>query len=206
MGLLNGDWVSVNFGGRIFGQRTILTSWWRAASDFGVKTIPQDLDDILNEFSAAGSTTFVTKLRAAMPPQWTLEYIRAQRVRPTRSAYREAGYALPGTNADAATTGVDTVAVLYKGDNAGRSNISVKKFGPVPDAASAAGLVTAAYKLILNPAADQLGLAVQVGGVGGPFITPIVPHKDGVTFEAITQVAVQATSRCMTRRTVGRGE
>lgn len=206
MGLLNNDWVQCTWRGTCFGQRIILTHHYLVVGDWGVATtVAQDLAQINSELDVAGAFDPTTDYLACLPPQYTLNEIRSQRIKANRSVYRSlAKVATVGTNANPATVASDAAAITCRGSNAGRSNLSVKKIGPVPDAASAAGLLTAPYTALLTALGSRLVQGFTPAG-SGSLLTPIVPHADKVTFEILNNFLVGPESRVNRRRTVGLG-
>lgn len=207
MGLLHNDWVQVSARGRCFGQTIILTHHYRCEGDYNaVTTVAADLDDIKTNISLAGANDIMTSYLACLPPQYTLEELRTQRLKATRSAYRVTTFAgVVGTNVNPATVSCDSAAITLRGDLAGRSRVSVKKVGPCPDGASAAGLITAPYTALLQAFASKLITAFLPIG-SGSLLIPIVPHPDLINFDVLNNFRVGTTSRVMLRRVVGRGE
>lgn len=207
MGLLNNDVVSTTWRGICFGQRIILTHHWAIIGDYNAATsVTQDLDDIKANISLAGANDKTTPYLAVLPASYTLEQLRVQRIKATRSVYRVTNFiGAVGTNAGAATVACDSAAVTLQSALAGRSRISVKKIGPCPDNVSVAGLLTAAYKALLNNIGSALITAFQPVG-SGSVVTPIVYHRSTGTFDALSQFVLGDQSRTQNRRVVGRGE
>lgn len=206
MALKNNDWVLVSFRGLCFNQQIILTQWYLVAGDFpAVNTITQDLTLIVNGVAPAGAGDIATAYLACLPVQYQMQTIRAQRIKASRSSYFSQVNLLAGSNVNPCTVASDAAAITMKGDNAGRNNLSTKKIGPVPDAASAAGLLTVAYTALLNTLGSRLALA-WTPPTSGSTLVPIVPHKDGITNEIINNWSVGPESRVHRRRTVGLGK
>lgn len=207
MGLLNNDWVQVSIRGKCFNQEIIATHHYLVSGDYNaVTSVAADLDDIKANITLAGANDILTSYLACLPPQYTLLELRTQRIRAVRSAFRVTSFAgIVGTNANAATVACDSGAITLRGDLAGRSKVSVKKIGPLPDGASVAGLLTAAQTALHSTWASKLITAFAPIG-SGSLMVPIVPHPDLITFDILNNFLVGTESRVMTRRVVGRGK
>lgn len=205
MGLMANDRVQVSLRGRTFGQRIILVRHLLVVGDMPIaNSVKTDLDAILTAINIGGIANWVAPYLACLPPQYSMTEMRAQRIKPTRSAYTSlipVGFV--GTNAGAATVANDSAALIFRGADASRSNVGTCKIGPAPDSASAAGLITAAYQGLLN----SLGVALSTGfAVNGAFLIPIIYNRALNTFNQIETFRVGEASRTMRRRTVFVGE
>lgn len=206
MGLLNNDIVQITWRGSCFGQRILLTHHYKILGDYNAATsIAQDLDDITNNIHPLGANDKTTVYLACLPPQYNLIEIRAQRIRASRSAYRAQGNAFPGTHASPATVANDSACVTLRTENAGRSQVSNKHIGPIPDAVSAAGVLTPAYKLLLSSLGSALVTAFAPVG-SGSIVTPVVFNRTLLTSDVLNTYIVGEQSRVQRRRTVGLGE
>jgi len=207
MGLLNNDIVQMSWRGKCFNQRIIMVRNYLVLGDYNVATtIAQDLDDITNQLAPAGAFDATTAYLACLPPEYELQEIRSQRVKAVRSVIRSSVFGgLPGTHASSATVPTDSGAITFRTDLAGRSQVSVVKIGPLPDAASVAGNLTAAQLAKHSALATKLLTAFAPAG-SGSVITPVVVGKALTNPSALTSAVPEVTSRVITRRTVGRGE
>ncbi|OWY61920.1 hypothetical protein B7486_61200, partial [cyanobacterium TDX16] len=151
MGLQANDRVQITIRGRCFGQRIILVRHLLIVGDMPIAdSVKKGLDDILTAVGPGGIANWQVPYLAALPPQYTLDEWRAQRIKPVRSAYTSVfPVAVVGTNANAATVANDSAALTFRGASASRSNVGTCKIGPAPDGASAAGLLTAAYTTLI---------------------------------------------------------
>lgn len=209
MGLLNGNVVLVSWRGTAFGQRIILTHTYVLDGNAPAgQTIQQDLADILTGLNVAGNLDATTSYLACLPATYTCNEIRAQRIWPTRTAYESFfPVGMVGTHAGAATVACDSAGLTMRGPLAGRHYRGTKKIGPCPDGASAAGLLTNAYFVLVDTLGEKLMAAgTPVAGWAPSQIKPVL--FDRVTFITtdITSRRVGAASRVMNRRVVGRGE
>lgn len=207
MGLLNNDIVQLSWRGRIFGQRILMVRNYLIVGDYNVATsIAQDLDDIKQQLAPAGAFDATTAYLACLPPEYKLEELRAQRLKAVRSAMRSTVFvAAPGTNANSATVPSDSAAITFRTDLAGRSQISTVKVGPLPDAASAAGFLTAPQLALHSTLATKLLTQFTPAG-SGSVVAPVVVGKSLSSPSILTTAIPELTSRVITRRTVGRGE
>lgn len=205
--LLNGDVVHVAWRGQCFGQRIILDQNYKILGDFPLAdSFFQDALKIANLLLPGGAINVLTAYLAALPPQYTIDEIRIQKVSPApRTAYFSVGLGgAPGTHADAATVANDAACITMRTQKAGRNQVANVHIGPVPDAVSAAGLLINAYKVILT----ALGTKLVTSGVpvgSGSIIAPTILHKAGGD-DLIQQFLIGPQSRVQRRRTVGVGE
>lgn len=207
MALNDGDIVAVNYFGQCFGQRIILDTTYRVLGNFPiVNSFFQDAALIVTAVDAAGVIDVVTPYLACLPPQYSLDQIRVQRIHPGRTAYYAQSFAgVVGTNVNPATVANDSACITLRTQQSGRDQIANKHIGPAPDAVSAAGLIVAAYRTLLS----NLGSKLVVSGVpptSGSLIAPTIFHKAGGTDDLVQQFILGAQSRVQRRRTVGIGE
>lgn len=207
MGLLNNDVVQVTWRGECFGQRILLTHNYLILGDYNAATsVTQDLTDILNQVKAAGAFDVTTSYLACLAPDYTLHFMRAQRIKAIRSSYVEQVVAaLPGTWAGAATVANDSAALTLRTASAGRSQRATKHIGPIADNASAAGLIVVGMGPKLTALGNKLIQAFAPAG-SGSVVTPIIYHRGTGTFDVTDRFILGDQSRVQRRRTVGLGE
>lgn len=203
---LNGI-VQVSLLGRCFGQRIILTHFYRAddASPPSA-TIVGDLTELLSEIGAGGTAPWTDQYRQCLPQQYTLEEKRAQLIYPTRSVYVQVAVNQNGAHEEPATVANDAAALTLRTDKGGRRQVATKHIGPVPDNVNAQGLIIVAYRTLLT----ALGTAMMnplVITTTGQTLIPVIYHRGQLTAsDDITSVRVGIQSRVQRRRTVGLGE
>jgi hypothetical protein len=207
MGLMNNDVVRVQWRGLCFGQRIILNNDYIVIGDLNPLTsVAQDLGNILASAAVGGVDDKTTRYLACLPPQYTMTDMRAQKLNPARSAYVSlATPATVGTHASPATVANDSAALTLRTPLAGRKFYGTKHIGPIPDAASAAGLLTGAYKTILGLFGADLIAPLVPGGVGG-YLANCVLNMPTLIGTFTTNFIVGDQSRVQRRRTVGIGE
>jgi len=200
-----GDIVLVSWRGLCFGQRIILTHTYRVSvAPDPESTVWQNLDSIIDAVDVGGAADITTNYLALLPAAYGLNEIRAQRVYPIRSAYFSKAKAEEGGHAGAATVANDAAAVTLRTDYAGRNQIATKHIGPVPDAASASGLIVTAYKTLLTAFATDLLLTPAFGTTGS--LIPIIYHRATNGHSDVVSYRLGDQSRTQRRRTVGVGE
>lgn len=208
MGILAGDKIQVSFRGTCFGQRILMVRLYEALGPgVGGNSIRQDLQNINSELAAGGGFDLVTPYLACLPPQYTLQEIRSQVISPIRSAYE--GVAVvggAGTNVNPATVACDSAGIIVRTDLAGRKHRGTVKIGPIPDGASAAGLLTPAYKVLLTAVGSKLIQAFTPVGWGGTLVAPVMWDKVANTTRNLQTFLIPDDSRVMYRRIVGKGE
>lgn len=206
MGLKDGDKVSVQFRGICFNQQILMNRILLISGDFpALNSVNADLQLILTSVGAAGVQDYQTPYLACLPATYTLLEIRAQRFKPTRSAYSSVfPVGAVGTNAGAATTANDAAVITYRTAFAGKGQRGNMHIGPMPDAGAAAGLITNAYKATLGVLGNAM-LASFIPPGSGSLCVPIDYHKASNLFDLWQSFRLGDTARIMRRRTVGIG-
>jgi hypothetical protein len=205
--LLNNDVVQVQWRGLCFGQRIIMNQHYHVTGDFPLlDSFFQDAQRIINAVRIGGVINVEAAYLACLPPEYRLFDVNVQRIRAARSAYfgESSAVGFPGTNADSATVANDSACITLRTQQAGRKQVANMHIGPVPDAVSVAGLLTAAYKVTLS----ALGTKLVVSGVpvgSGSLISPTIMHVAGGD-DLVQQFHIGPQSRVQRRRTVGVGE
>jgi hypothetical protein len=205
--LNDGDLLLVQLRGFCFGQRIILARYLKVVGPFpAVNSWITDANLILTAISPGGVNDWVTPYLACLPPQYNLTEARVQRIKPTRTAYQPNAFVgFPGTNAGAATVANDAAAITFRTSNAGRSQVGTCHIGPMPDAASAAGLIVNAMKALLGALATRLSTSFTPP-MSGSLLVPVLWNRKLNTTEFIQSFLLGDASRVQRRRTVGVGE
>lgn len=199
--------IKVTFRGRCFGQQIIMDLSYVCTVGPAAVSTEQELLNIADAVQVA-PTDIRTAYLACLPPEYTLDEIRAQVLFPQRSAYSSyfpiAGTA--GTNANSATVSNDAAAITRRTAAAGRSQISTLKIGPAPDAVSTAGVLTNGYRTLLATLATRtLSLVTTVStGQYRPIILSAPVFAPSPRFLSSFRIGI--FSRVNRRRTVGLGE
>lgn len=198
--------VMVSMHGSCFGQRIILTQWYRKLSaPSGSGSVTEDLAEIVAALVPLGTADIMTAYLACLPAAYTLLEVRAQGIRPIRTAYFHEPVSLPGTHIGSASVANDSACVTLRTANSGRNQIANKHIGPVPDSASASGLIVPAYRAKLVLLGATL-VTPFVTGNGDEWV-PIIPHGALIGGgDLATNFRVGDQSRVQRRRTVGLGE
>lgn len=199
------DIISVDYKGRCFGQRIILTTKYIKSAGPEILPNADEVNLLIDDLIVGGGVDVLTDYMACLAPEYALEEIRAQRIYIARDAYVQRLVATPGTHASSATVANDSACITLRTDQAGRNDISNKHIGPIPDAVSVAGLLTAGYRTLLANLATKL-LTPAVIGTGETW-RPIVTGPHPVYLATLlTTAIVGVQSRVQRRRTVGLGE
>lgn len=208
MPIVAGDTLRVQFRGYIFDSRIIMDLSYRcnvgAPGFYG--TILQEL---LAQVAGPGANAIMPQYLACLPPEYVLNEIRAQLIKPTRYAYVNLDtLGATGTNPASASVANDAAAIVRRTALSGRNQISTLKIGPAPDAVSVAGELQAGYLLLLNAlgAATIKNLNLPVSTAQ---FTPCIlsaTGEAGVTPRDLISFFVGKYSRVNRRRTLGVGE
>lgn len=207
MAVAAGDTIRLSFRGSCFNQRIIFDLSYRVTVGNAGLTTAQVLNELNTQVFAGGGNDILTNYLLCLPPQYQCLEIRSQVIQPVRSAYQsQALVGIVGTNANPCTVACDSAALTRRTALAGRNQVSVLKYGPIPDASSAAGLLTAAARgQIAVSGVDTIKpLLLPVSTV--QMLPTILTPLGFATGRDLTNFFVQPESRVMTRRVVGRGE
>lgn len=207
MAVAAGDTIRLTFRGLCFGQRIIVDYGYRVTVGNAGLTTAQVLNELNTQVFAGGGNDIMANYLLCLPPQYQALEIRSQVIKPVRSAYQsQVLVGIVGTNANASTVACDSGALTRRTALAGRNQVSVLKIGPLPDASSAAGLLTAGARgQIAVWGVDTIKpLLLPVSTV--QLVSTILDPLGFSTGRDLTNIFVQAESRVMTRRVVGRGE
>lgn len=193
--------------GFCFGQRIMLTQWFnKENASTGTQTIHEELDAFLDEIINNDSNLMIESYLACLPTSYRLTEFRMQLVYPLRYAYISRTVDMPGTHASPATVANDAAALTFRGAVARREDVATKHIGPIPDAASAAGLLTGPYKVLLETLATAMKGDYAVGTIPNIYSPEIYHRKQPGTSSPILFHRVGEQSRVQRRRTVGLGE
>jgi hypothetical protein len=205
-----GDIIAITAVGSAFNQLIMFTQTYAVVSVTGVISDQDEQQQMLDAVRAGvgGGDLWETLYLACLPPQYTLEKFRAQKVRPSRISYVETPRGAAGTHASDAFTANVSAAIPLTTNLARRDQLAVKKLGPIPDPSDVAlnGFLTAAYQVKMNLFAAGL-LSTMV--TAAPVITafPVIVHRNpAVPVDSLTKYRPQGTVRVKGSRTVGRGK
>lgn len=207
MGLLANDKVQVTFIGQAFGQVIEMVRNFVMLSDAPAgSSVNQDLQDIASAVTVGGVNDLETPYLAMLSATYLLTFVKAQKILPIRSAYTGISFVggTPGTNAGATTKTNCSAPITLRTALAGRKQRGTVHIGPIPDPASAAGILTPAYQALMQALAVKLILSFSPPTFVGALVSPIALHKDG-TFDLYQGSRLGNTSRVQRRRTVGVG-
>lgn len=207
MAVAAGDTIRLWFRGTCFGQRIIFDLSYRVTVGNAGLTTAQVLNELNAQVIAGGGNDIAANYLLCLPATYTMNEIRSQVIKPVRSAFQSLNLvAIVGTNANPSTVACDSGALLRRTALAGRNQVSVLKYGPLPDASSAAGLLTNAAKgQIAVSGIDTIKpLLLPVSTV--QMVPTILDKLGNSTSRDLVSIKVEDESRVMRRRVVGRGE
>lgn len=154
-----------------------------------------------------GGDLFESKYLACMPPSYTLTRWVVQKIYPTRLKYESLARGAAGTHAFDTATGNQAAVITGQTPFAGRSEVSNKHIGPIPQDSSVqdSGMVAAAYKALLTTLAGAFNSSITSVAPAVQLDPGIYHRTGGIRFTSYYQMTVQDTLRVMRRRTVGVG-
>jgi hypothetical protein len=208
MSIQPGDGIRIQFRGRCFGQRIVMDLSYRTTIGNNAISTREGLQAINATVGNLGAGSPLQAYLACLPPQYLLDEVRSQVVWPIRSAYEEQGFGpgQTGTHGSPATVACDSAAVTRRTAFSGRNQISTLKVGPCPDGASAAGLITDAYRVLLATFAGSTLVTFIAGATQIRLVPTILGAGGAVGTRDLESQRVGLASRVMHRRVVGIGE
>lgn len=207
MPLTVGDTVQISYSGRCFNQRILFTHNFRVSETTSSAPATEITLDIAEFFSDAANP-LREKYLACLPPQYTLDEVRAQVLYPLRLPYASVPLGVPGEGQDAAeTTNLAACFTLHTALT-GRDQIAVSHIGPISSVHAASGVWTASILGALIDLADECTNTYAITAALTTLV-PVVLHKGANAnprYHDVVGFRIQQTVRTMRRRTVGRGE
>jgi len=202
------DLFAVTAVGECFNQRIMLTAHY-AVIVVGTSTVEAVVtSDLIDSVRAGGGQDVLeSDYLACLPPEYNLVRWVAQKIAPVRYAYQFLNRGEVGTHANSTETANQAGVITLRTVLAGRQNISNKHIGPLPQdvAVQDSGLLTVAYKALLNTLGVQMVTQITGGGTATQW-APVVRHNSPLnSFTYLSQTANGDTVNTMRRRTVGRG-
>jgi len=203
-----GGVIKLAINGRINGQQTVTTFYYRVSGGSTLGTVVEDLDAAIDMFVTAAAAPYGAFL-AAVPVDWTNEFVSGQEVLPALSVARKLPLVDVGTRG--ASTTPNLSAVVTKGtDLGGRSQIGSWHLPGVANGDQVGGIVDNALLGAMS-AFGSRSLNVLTDVASGMILEPVLFHRNAEnplasTFTKLTRTIPQDTIRVMRRRTVGVGK
>lgn len=208
MAVAVGDVFLLTMRGRCNLQRIITTLTYRITAWSGVSDEYNLALGMAQAFAATGLFNMETPYLGVMANNYTLDEIRAQKIRPVRYRYATVSIGNTGAFADNALSSNTSVDITMWAALAGRRYVTTKHIGPTPTAVGVYtdGLITNGYKVPMLTLRDKM-LATWTSAGLGVTMQPTIAHQPPLTGDTlIADGTVQDTVRVMRRRTVGLGE
>lgn len=209
MALAVNDVVQVTFVGSLFDQRILNVMHYAVTIAAGTTSVEGQLALIADAFAASlGGPDIKDKLLDATCPEYTLLRVRAQRVSPTRSVYRETLVGDIGLLTDTCTASNIAASITKRSNTPGRRGIGRWQLAGMGQSEYASGTLTPTYKTtFLTPLANQF-VVTYIDPTDGFNMVPCIYNPTGTSpfFSRVTAASVQDEVRTMHRRTVRLGE
>lgn len=208
MGLAFGDVIALTIEGSIFSQRTLTTLHLRRLTAVNpALTITAELDDItLNASSAGGGADWIeSEFLLACAQNWSMSFIHAQLVAPSRSVKRSRLRGLNGLVITDATAPNVAGVMTKRTVLAGRDQVGSIHMPGVPAAGYVDGMLEAVQEVRYEDLAIKL-LTNLVATVTAAEYDLVIHHTAFPgTSSKVDTIVVQPELRVMRRRTVGLG-
>lgn len=201
--------VLVSYQSTYNSQRYLLTHTYRIETTNSGQTPAQDTEDILATMTGTGAADLLTKYRACLGTNVTIDEAVVQGIWPTRFVRRSVGLALGGSMADTADTGNVAGVVTMRTELAGRGQIANKHIGPPGRSGLNTGSISNDLLSALNILGAQLAADVQVAlSAAGQSIemVPVIFHRASGTSNPIDDHIVSGRVGTMRRRTLRVGQ
>lgn len=209
------DYFLATLEGNCYGQRIMFTHTYRC-SDNGGGAVTENAASLalITALMPGGVNDIVTKYRACLPSVYELTRVKVQKIWPVRFRYYFATVSLFGSHFEPGHYTNLAGIVTLTSRLAGRGEIANKHVGPHPDGptASVGGVLTVAYKTLLDQFAQTLEVEIP-SGPGTMKFMPIILHRQldvnghiiGMSSTDVFMHSIGETVNTMSRRTVGRG-
>jgi len=202
------DLFYVTFKGRLFSQRIINTFYYSVFQIAPVDVTRWSAYSKLRD-ALSGAGGVKEKFLACCGPQYELEAMRLQVLRPERYAYREFAEGAVGTHAGQADTANLAASIERRCELAQRHGVGRLQIAGTPTGQENAGTWAPAYMTILNTLATEMTQDVLSPDLIGWH--PSLAYNDGLvpptwTSSPVIGAEAKNTIRVMRRRTVGVGE
>lgn len=198
--------VRVNWYGRCFGQRIMLTTGYIKEAGAINLSVQTEMNALIDEMLVGGQLDILGTYMALLPADYALEKITAQVVQATRFSMIQRNVTTNGTHAAAATVANDSACITLSGELAGARNRSNKHIGPIPDAASASGLLQPGYVALLSALGAKLVTTLILPAGAETYVPCVINTPPIVGVGVLDRHTVGPQSRVQRRRTVGLGE
>lgn len=205
MGLATNDRVQVVTRYEVNGQVNLMVLHYRVTNPDPTTSVEQDCLAIADWFSDAA--TLGRPMQRLLPMFSTntlVRWVRAQRVGPTRSVFRQSDVGEDGSFAGTSTAQNLTVSLTKRTNTPGRKGIGRVQMGGVSTTVYDEGrVVSADYKTRFNLL--EAALTGTVTAAAPLQIVQCLPASVGGPAYDVVDMLLQPEVRTMTRRTVGRG-
>lgn len=207
MALTANDICYFSIKGNCFGQRIMFTQWYQVTGTGNQSTtLQQDFAEWAQTIDNVAVNDLISRYLDLFGSSYEMNEMRFQRIKPVRSAYSSFLPTVTAGQFDGETgTAATSAGITFRTTLSGRDQVSTKKIGPLPEAASVSGLIEETYATKLGLFAGTLNsnIALTTASVE---LVPGIYHPTPGTFNPFASFIVQDQSRTMARRVVGRGE
>lgn len=205
MALALDDVVSLSIWGTLFGQR-IITVLHYAVSVVSAGSTEDQLKQFANDWvSGTGSVPgSLDHMLEAQGIEYTCDYVRAQRVSPTRTIFMQWNSNDVGTHADPCTTANIAISLQKRTATPGRKGVGRVQLAGIPQTGYADGSVNPVYEVAkLLPWCTDL-MSSFTTSAGPVTFVPVLYNPTNPTphYSPLIQVLPESTVRTMHRRTL----
>lgn len=205
MALVLNDVIQVSIFGSLFSQRIITNLHYIVNVAAGGSTEDQ-LKQIATDWTGGTGSVpgILTHMLDCQGVEYNCDFVRAQRIFPTRTIYMQSNANDPGTHADPCTAPNIAASLLKRTATAGRKGVGRVQLAGIPQTAYVDGMITPVFSAAkLNVWCNDL-LASYTTSVIIMTLVPGLynPTGTGTHFSPLLQVIPEDTVRTMHRRTV----
>lgn len=201
------DIITVKIVGKLAGQTIIYDFAYEVQSIVG-PTIPEDsaVQNFVTAWPIEAGSPFI-KIMSAACPQYTCDYVQAQKVFPARRPYFREAIGTPGIFAGTSAAPSDAGVITKRIDPPRRGGVGHLHITGL----DVAGLETGRWNDDVLEALDQIGqslddlVALDQGGTVVTWSPVVLRRDDPILSPDIIGYSVAPEVRTMRRRVVGRG-
>lgn len=201
------DVIEITYWCRLFNQRIMTVLHARVETTPAGTSAEVQLQALVDAYlSQRASCVFLDNYIEAAGTNYTIEYVTAQRVKPTRSIYARADINVFGEFPALCTTANIAASIEKQSTKVGRKGVGRLQFGGIPGESVISGVIDSDYKNVqLKDLADVMFGGFTPGSPPGGGYRWCLPAGGTDHDYDIYNAFVQNTARTMHRRTVGLG-
>lgn len=201
------DLIQVSIFGTLFGQRILSVLHYRVSVAPAGPSAELELQDLVNTIASRPAGEVVDEYIQAAAPEYSMDYIRCQKVKPVRTIWQSSIVGLAGEQTGAAKTANSAASLEKQSTHIGHKGIGRLQFAPVPSAQMNNGFLDPAYVSgEMTALGDSMINTISGTAYAAGRFKPCLPAGGADHSYDLFDVFPMNTVRTMHRRTLYLGE